>query len=312
MATLLTRNYFPLREKRDSSRQQSSRVYTWCDIGWSRGWKGILKNSLGVLVGVGATCGALLYFLDRSVRAGEYVAHLPSYPWDFEGFLTSLDHSAVRRGWQVYKTVCYTCHSLRYVRFIDLINVSHTEDEVKAIAAECEIEDGPDEEGNYYTRPGKLSDLLPRPYSNEEAARAANFGAYPPDLTYIIFTKRNGTNYLFSLLTGWMEPPAGVSLTDQQYFNAYFPGNVMGMAQMLSEGAVDYDDGTPATTSQMAKDLVQFLSWTSSQEFDDRKRMFVKTVGIGFIMWASMVYYMRYIWSIMRSRQIAYIPKKKY
>lgn len=95
-----------------------------------------------------------------------------------------------------------------------------------------QIEDGPDEEGNYYTRPGKLSDLLPLPYSNDEAAKAANFGAYPPDLTYMIFSKRNGKNYLFSLLTGWMEPPAGVSLTDRQYFNVYFPGNVMGMPQV--------------------------------------------------------------------------------
>lgn len=145
MATLLTRNYFPLRAKRDSSRQQSNRVYTWYnDIRWSRGWKGILKNSLGVLMGVGATCGAFLYFLDRSVRAAQLVAHLPSYPWDSEGFFTSLDHSAVRRGWQVYRSACYTCHSLRYVRFMDLIDVSHTADEVKAIAAEYEVDGRPE------------------------------------------------------------------------------------------------------------------------------------------------------------------------
>jgi len=95
-----------------------------------------------------------------------------------------------------------------------------------------QIQDGPDEEGNYYTRPGRLSDLLPSPFPNEEAARAANFGAYPPDLTHIILARKNGRNYLFSLLTGWMEPPAGVSLTDQQHFNIYFPGNVMSMAQV--------------------------------------------------------------------------------
>ncbi|KAL6448253.1 hypothetical protein ACFW04_000318 [Cataglyphis niger] len=312
MATLLTRNYFPLRVKRDSNRQQSGRVYTWCkDIRWSLGWKGILKNTLGVLVGAGATCGALLYFLDRSVRAGEYIIHPPRYPWDFEGYLTSLDHSAVRRGWQVYRTVCSTCHSLRYVRFMDLINVTHTEDEVKAIAAEYEIEDGPNEEGDYYTRPGRLSDLLPHPYPNEEAARAANFGAYPPDLTYFIFSRWNGRNYLFSVLTGFMDPPAGVSLSDQQYFNAYFPGNVIGMGQNLMDGAVDYDDGTPATTSQMAKDLVQFLSWTSSQNFDARKQMFIRVVGAWFILWASVVHYLRSTWSLMRTRQIAYIPKEK-
>lgn len=96
-----------------------------------------------------------------------------------------------------------------------------------------QIQDGPDEEGNYYMRPGRLSDLLPPPFPNEEAARAANFGAYPPDLTYIIFTRRNGRNYIFSLLTGWTEPPAGISLSDQQYFNIYFPGNIISMAQVM-------------------------------------------------------------------------------
>ncbi|XP_071579145.1 uncharacterized protein [Temnothorax nylanderi] len=312
MAALLTKNYFSSRVKRGFQRQQFGGVYTWYNgIEWRRGRR-ILRNGLGVLVGAGATCGAFLYFLDRSVQAMDRVAHLPSYPWAFEGYLTTLDHSAVRRGWQVYRTVCHTCHSLRYVRFMDLIDVSHTRDEVKAIAAEYEIRDGPDEEGNYYMRPGRLSDLLPPPFPNEEAARAVNFGAYPPDLTYIIFARRNGRNYVFSLLTGWMEPPAGVSLTDQQHFNAYFPGNVISMAQMLTEGAVEYDDGTPSTTSQMAKDMVEFLSWTSSQNLDERKRMFIKAMGICIILLATVTHNMRYVWSHMRSRQIAYVPKGKY
>ncbi|XP_011635675.1 cytochrome c1-2, heme protein, mitochondrial-like [Pogonomyrmex barbatus] len=311
MATLLTRNYFSfLRIKRDFRRQPSGGISTWCNDGWKCG-KRILRNCLGVLIGAGTTCGTLLYILDRSVQAMGHDAHLPSYPWDFDGFFSCLDHAAVRRGWQVYKTLCHTCHSLRYVQFINLIDVSHTRDEVKAIAAEYEVEDGPDEEGNYYTRPGKLSDLLPSPYPNEEAARAANFGAYPPDLTHIILARRNGRNYLFSMLTGWMEPPAGVSLTEQQYFNIYFPGNVINMPQMLSDGAVEYDDGTPSTTSQMAKDLVEFLSWTSSQNLDERKRMFVKGTGIFIILLASLIYHMRFVWSHLRSRQIAYVPKEK-
>ncbi|XP_012059458.1 PREDICTED: cytochrome c1, heme protein, mitochondrial-like [Atta cephalotes] len=235
MAMLLNKNYFSFQIKRCFQRQQFSRVYTWYNgIEWKCG-KRILKNVLSVLVGASATCGVFLYFLDRSVQAmGREAARSPKYPWDFEGYLTSLDHSALRRGWQVYRTICYTCHSLRYVRFMDLIDVTHTRDEAKAIAAEYEVQDGPDEEGNYYIRPGKLSDLLPLPYPNEEAARAANFGAYPPDLTYIIYARWNGRNYLFSLLTGWTEPPAGVSLTDQQYFNTYFPGNIIGMEQLSS------------------------------------------------------------------------------
>ncbi|XP_020299674.1 cytochrome c1, heme protein, mitochondrial-like [Pseudomyrmex gracilis] len=238
-------------------------------------------------------------------------AKLPSYPWDFEGYMTSLDHTAVRRGWQVYRTACYSCHSLRYLRFMDLVDVSHTMDEAKAIAAEFDVEDGPDEQGNYYTRPGRLSDLVPPPQANEEAARALNFGAYPPDLTYIIFARRNGRNYLFSFLTGWMDPPAGVYLADHQSFNAYFPGNVVGMGQMLSDGMVEYDDCTPSTTSQMAKDLVSFLSWTSSQNHDERKRMFIRAMGILIILLVSVTHYTRYTWSYMRSRQIAYVPKHK-
>lgn len=139
MATLLTKN-FSLRMKYGFQRQQFGRVNTWySSIEWKRG-KRILRHGLGMLVAAGGTCGAFLYFLDQSVQAMGRVAHLPSYPWDFEGFLTSLDHSAVRRGWQVYKTVCHTCHSLRYMRFMDLIDVSHTKDEVKAIAAEYEVD----------------------------------------------------------------------------------------------------------------------------------------------------------------------------
>lgn len=97
------------------------------------------------------------------------------------------------------------------------------------------MQDGPDDEGNYYTRPGKITDLIPSSFPNEQAARAANLGMYPPDLTYFIETKRNGKNYLFAFMTGWMDPPAGVTLTDAQHFNAYFPGNVVGMQQVSAK-----------------------------------------------------------------------------
>jgi len=145
MAMLLNKNYFSFQIKRCFQRQQFSRVYTWYNgIEWKCG-KRILRNVLSVLVGASATCGVFLYFLDRSVQAmGREAARSPKYPWDFEGYLTSLDHSALRRGWQVYRTICYTCHSLRYVRFMDLIDVTHTRDEAKAIAAEYEVDSRPE------------------------------------------------------------------------------------------------------------------------------------------------------------------------
>lgn len=145
MATLLTKNYFSLRMKRGFQQQQFNGVYKWYNsIMWKRG-KRILTNGLGVLVSVSATCGTILYFLDRSVQAMRKGAPPPSYPWDTEGWtLKTLDYSAVRRGWQVYRTVCATCHSLSYVRFMDLINVTHTRDEVKDIAAEYEVDGRPE------------------------------------------------------------------------------------------------------------------------------------------------------------------------
>ncbi|XP_011152459.3 cytochrome c1-2, heme protein, mitochondrial [Harpegnathos saltator] len=310
MAVLLRRSSFPLRARRVGyHRRQSGGVYTWCDVSGrtKRGGGGILRTCLGA----GATCGSLLYLLDRSVEAMSPVPRLPSYPWEFQGYLKSLDHSAVRRGWQVYMTACYSCHSLRYVRFMDLINVSHTENEVKDIAAEFEVQDGPDDEGNYYTRPGRTSDLIPPAFPNEQAAKAANLGMYPSDLTYFVHSKSNGTNYLFAFLTGWMEPPAGVAVTELQHFNVYFPGNVVSMPQVLFENILEYDDGTPATISQMAKDLVEFFTWTASQEFDQRKSMFIRAMGVSLMLLASTFYYHRYVWSSMRSRQIAYVPKRR-
>ena len=95
-----------------------------------------------------------------------------------------------------------------------------------------QVQDGPDEEGNYFERPGKLSDMVPPPFSNDEAARAANNGALPVDLSLIVNGRHNGHNYIFSLLTGYMDPPAGIEIMEGQYFNPYFPGGAIGMAEV--------------------------------------------------------------------------------
>ncbi|XP_035722832.1 cytochrome c1-2, heme protein, mitochondrial-like [Vespa mandarinia] len=270
-----------------------------------------IRISLGVLTGAATTCGSVLYFLDSSVKAAALQAMPPSYPWKLDGVFSSLDHSAVRRGWQIYKAVCSACHSLEFVRFMDLVDVSHTKEEAVAIAAEYEIDDGPDEEGNYYKRPGRLADRIPLPFPNEEAARAANNGAYPPDLSYMINARHNGRNYVFSLLTGFMEPPAGITLTETQQFNPYFSGSALSMAEMLHDGILDYDDGTPATKSQMSKDIVEFLSWTSSQDHDKRKLMTIKTIGIGIITLLAVVHMKKSTWTTVINQRIFNISKDK-
>ncbi|XP_026669276.1 cytochrome c1-2, heme protein, mitochondrial-like [Ceratina calcarata] len=274
-------------------------------------WKQLRKRPwLGIVAGLFGSCGTIVYFLnDSSVKASEGLEPiLPSYPWAFKGPFTAFDHAALRRGWIVYRNVCSTCHSLQYVRFLDLVNVTHTLDEVKDIASEYEVEDGPDDQGEYYMRPAKLTDPIPPPYPNEQAARAANFGSYPADLSYIIYTRHNGFNFMFSLLTGWMDPPAGVEVGEAQYFNIYFPGGLTGMAQMLFDGMVEYDDGTVASQSQMAKDVVEFLSWTAAPEHDTRKIMTVKGVGICLIMTVALAFMYRRYWSHVRSRRLAFVP----
>ncbi|KMQ97861.1 cytochrome heme mitochondrial [Lasius niger] len=239
---------------------------------WSRGRK-VLLTCLGVTAG---GISAFIYALDSSVRATELIAHPPTYKWDFYGWFNSLDHASMRRGWEVYKNVCAACHSLQYVAYRHLVDVTHTETEAKALAEEVMVEDGPNDVGEYYKRPGKLFDYVPDPYPNEEAARASNNGSYPPDLSYILNARHDGENYIFSLLTGYCDPPAGITLREGQYFNPYFLGGAIGMAQAIYDEVLEYEDGTPATASQVAKDITTFLMWTANHEFDDRKRMAIK------------------------------------
>ena len=132
------------------------------------------------------------YCLNESVKAADLVLHPPHYPWPHNPLIGSIDMKSVRRGYQVYKQVCAACHSLQYVAYREMVGAFLTEDEAKAEAAEIQVQDGPDDEGNMYMRPGKLADYCPRPYANEEAARAANNGAYPPDLSYITLARHNG------------------------------------------------------------------------------------------------------------------------
>uniref|UniRef100_A0A8C5PMD4 Cytochrome c1 n=1 Tax=Leptobrachium leishanense TaxID=445787 RepID=A0A8C5PMD4_9ANUR len=245
----------------------------------SRGRK-VALSTLGILVAGGSS---LAFALHQSVKASELELHPPSYPWSHSGLLSSLDHGSIRRGYLVYKQVCAACHSMEYLAFRNLVGVSHTEAEAKALAEEFEVLDGPDESGEMFTRPGKLSDHFPKPYSNTEAARAANNGALPPDLSYIVNARHGGEDYIFSLLTGYCDPPAGV---------------------------LEYEDGTPATMSQVAKDVCTFLKWASEPEHDHRKLMGLKVLLISSILIPVFYYMKRHRWSVLKSRKIAYRPPK--
>ncbi|XP_074842531.1 cytochrome c1, heme protein, mitochondrial [Carettochelys insculpta] len=274
--------------------------------GMSRGRK-VALSALGVLAAGGA---GLALALHTAVSAGELQLHPPTYAWSHGGLLSSLDHSSVRRGYQVYKQVCAACHSMEYVAFRNLVGVSHTEAEAKALALEVEVVDGPDEQGEMFTRPGKLSDYFPKPYPNAEAARMANNGALPPDLSYIVNARHGGEDYVFSLLTGYCDSPTGVDLKGELHYNPYFPGQAIAMAPPIYNEILEFEDGTPATMSQIAKDVCTFLRWAAEPEHDHRKLMGMKVMMILGLLIPLTYYLKRHKWSVLKSRKIAYRPPK--
>jgi len=243
------------------------------------------------------------------VGLSEDVVEPPHHAWPFTSVASNFDCGALRRGFQVYRQVCATCHSLQGIHYRELVGVTHTTDELVAMASEAEFVDGPNDEGEMFERPGKLTDHLPSPYQNDEQGRAANGGALPPDLTLMVKARHNGQDYLFSLLTGYGEPPVGKPIMSGLYYNPYFPGGAIAMPPPLSDGGVEYEDGTVATISQQARDVVQFLNWTAEPEANTRKKNGLITFfTLGFCALMS-GYFKRWKWSPYKTRAITYVKQ---
>eukprot|EP00742_Colponemidia_sp_Colp-10_P000390 GILJ01000427.1.p1 GENE.GILJ01000427.1~~GILJ01000427.1.p1 ORF type:complete len:332 (+),score=43.85 GILJ01000427.1:85-996(+) len=253
----------------------------------------------GLMFGSALVAGGVAFASDDKLNPA-------SYPWDHTGAFDAFDAAAIRRGHQVYKNVCASCHSLDKIAFRNLIGVAYTEDEVKAMAAEVDVKDGPNDEGEYFERPGKPSDYMPSPYPNEENARFANGGAYPPDLSLMVKARPDGANYMFSLLTGYRDPPEGVVIREGLHYNPYFPGGAIAMARQLNDGQVEYDDGTPASTSQMAKDVTVFLNWAAEPEQDERKLMGLKFMFAFAAAAVITTFYKRFRWSTYKTQQMSF------
>ncbi|CAJ0765740.1 20675_t:CDS:2 [Entrophospora sp. SA101] len=291
-----------------STTSKSVRIYTVKTLFFEH-TKFIAAPVLAATTTVGIGC--YLYFNTIYANMAEEGLHPPSYPWIHRSPFNTFDHASIRRGYQVYREICSACHSLDRIAWRHLVGVSHSEEELKAMAEEVEYRDGPNDIGEYYQRPGRLSDYMPRPYPNDEAARAANAGALPPDLSLITNAREHGSDYLFALLTGYVDPPAGVEMREGLYYNPYFPGGSIAMARALHDGLIEYEDGTPATTSQMAKDVTTFLNWAAEPEHDARKKMGLKAIAILSIMLALSVYLKRWKWTTIKSRKILYAPPNK-
>lgn len=198
---------------------------------------------------------------------------IPSQSWSFDGVFGTFDRASAQRGLQVYRNVCAGCHGLRLVAYRNLGDLGFDEAEIKTIAAEYEVQDGPNDEGEMFARPAKPSDRFVSPFPNDNAARAGNNGALPPDLSLMVKARPNGANYVYALMTGYTDAPAGVEVADGMNYNAYFPGHQIAMAAPLFADGVEYSDGTAATVEQQARDVVTFLAWASEPELEERKRM---------------------------------------
>ena len=220
--------------------------------------------------------------------------------WSFKGLFGKFDRGALQRGYQVYTEVCASCHSMKYVSYRNLAEKGgpeFTEEQAKAIAASFEVTDGPNSDGEMFTRPGKLSDKFVMPYENVKAAQAANGGAYPPDMSVLVKARSGGANYIYSLLQGYEDPPVGVTLDEGVHYNKYMYGNKIKMANPLSDGIVEYGDGTEATIEQMSKDVTTFLMWTAEPHLEARHQMGFKAIVYLIILTILVYFSMKRIWS---------------
>ena len=220
--------------------------------------------------------------------------------WSFKELTGKFDRASLQRGFQVYKEVCSSCHSMEYLSYRNLGEPGGPEfslEEVKAIAASVEIDDGPDNQGEMFTRPGKPSDKFKSPYPNVQASTVANGGAYPPDMSVLVKARPGGADYMYSVLMGYEEPPAGMKLDDGVYYNKYMIGQKIKMASPLLEGIVEYSDGTKASVDQMAKDVTTFLAWAAEPELEVRHKLGIKVI-IYLLLLTILVYLsMKKIWS---------------
>jgi ubiquinol-cytochrome c reductase cytochrome b/c1 subunit len=246
-----------------------------------------------------------------SANAAEDTPTIDRQSWSFSGPFGTYDRAQLQRGYHVYKEVCAACHGMSMIAFRNLAQPGgpgFTEAQAKSVAAEYKITDGPNDKGEMFERPGRLSDHFPSPDANEQAARARFNGALPPDLSVIakargvesgvargllnIITQyqEGGPDFLYAYLTGYAKPPAGEKLTPTQHWNRVFPGHKTQMPPPLTDGQVEYTDGTPATVAQYSRDVSAFLMWTAEPHLEARKRIGFQ-VMIFLLIYAGLAYY---------------------
>jgi cytochrome c1 len=241
----------------------------------------------------------------------------PLQRWSFSGPFGLYDTAQLQRGFKVYREVCSACHSLKLVAFRNLADPGgpgFSEAQAAAVAAGFQVTDGPNDKGEMFQRPGKISDYFPPPFANDQAARAALGGKLPPDMSVLAkargyergfpwfifeaFTdyQEGGPDYIHALLNGYTDPPAGFSLPPGGQYNKYFPGYAIGMPKPLSDGQVEYTDGTPTTVDQYSRDVAAFLMWAAEPTLDARKRLGFQVMMFLIVFTALLYFTKRRVW----------------
>lgn len=272
----------------------------------------MLKTIAGLALAVALSCGAAM--AEEAAHNEAEPTHFPIHKpveqsWSFSGPFGTYDKAQLQRGLKIYKEVCSACHSMKLVAFRNLEDLGYSDEQVKAFAAEYDVKDGPNAEGEMFDRKGKPSDYFPSPHANVEAAAAANNGAAPPDFSLIAkaratergfpqflidpFTQyaENGPDYIHGLLTGYGQtPPKGMEIAANTHFNPYFiSGKALAMAQPIADGQVTYDDGSPQTVDQYSRDVSAFLMWAAEPHMETRKKTGF-TVMIFLVLFGALVY----------------------
>tara|TARA_B100000989_G_scaffold262213_1_gene213586 strand:+ start:1451 stop:2233 length:783 start_codon:yes stop_codon:yes gene_type:complete len=244
-----------------------------------------------------------LNFTSANSAGGEYPPI--KQDWSFKSFFGKFDRSSLQRGYQVYTEVCASCHSMKYLSYRNLAEKGgpeFSEEQAKAIASNFEVTDGPNSDGEMFTRPAKLSDKFVMPYSNVEEAKLSNGGAYPPDMSVLVKARAGGADYIYSVLLGYEDPPEGMILDDGVYYNKYMYGNKIKMPPQLYEDLVTYADGTSATPEQMAKDVVTFLSWSAEPKLEERHKFGFRAIAYLIILTILVYFSMKKIWSRIETK----------
>jgi len=242
-----------------------------------------------------------------SVHSEETNTNYVKTNWSFKGIFGTFDRASLQRGYQVYQEVCSGCHSVKHLSYRNLLEKGGPEfsvEEVKAIAAQFEVEDGPNSDGEMFMRPGRLSDQFIKPYPNVEASKAANGGAYPPDMSVLAKARAGGADYIYSLLLGYEESPSGFELDEGVYYNKYMSGNKIKMLAPLSDGIIEYSDGTQSTVAQMAKDVTTFLVWAAEPHLESQHKMGFKAIIYLIILFTLVYMSKQKVWSRFGSKNI--------